>query len=279
MSELFSPFEPDEAAAEPQPPAMQRRRRFKRIPLRLLLPNMVTLLALCAGLTAIRLAIEGRYEMAIYAILFAALLDGIDGGLARLLKGTSRFGAELDSLADFMNFGCVPALVLYFWSLNQLRSLGWIVCLLFAIAMALRLARFNVMAEDPNRPEWQKGFFVGMPAPMGAMTVLLPMYASLSGLGFVAQPILVFGVTLVIAFLTISTIPMISSKRIAGRIPRERVMPVFLGLVLVAALLASFTFETLAVLATLYLASIPFGVLRYRRAQREHTATPAVLPG
>src|SRR6202045_1980505 len=163
-----------------QPPVFgdPRRRRFRRIPVRTLAPNVVTLLAMCAGLTAIRLAFEDRYVLALAAIVFAAILDGIDGRLARFLKGTSRFGAELDSLSDFVNFGVAPALILYFWGLHELRSVGWIAALTFAICAALRLARFNVMIEDPNRPAWAGNFFVGMPAPAGAITVLLPIYAS-----------------------------------------------------------------------------------------------------
>src|SRR5947208_122882 len=159
-----------------------RRRRFRRIPVRTLAPNMVTLLAMCAGLTAIRMAFEGRYVLALAAIVFAAILDGIDGRLARFLKGTSRFGAELDSLADFVNFGVAPALILYFWGLHDLKSAGWIAAMVFAICAGLRLARFNVMADDPNRPVWAANFFVGMPAPAGAITVLLPIYLNLLGL-------------------------------------------------------------------------------------------------
>src|ERR671912_1332734 len=125
----------------------QKRRRFRPIPVRMLVPNIITLLALCAGLTAIRLAIEGRIELALGAIVFAAALDGVDGRVARLIKGQSRFGAELDSLADFVNFGVVPGLILYFWGLNELGAIGWIAALVFAICMSLRLARFNVMAD------------------------------------------------------------------------------------------------------------------------------------
>src|SRR5665213_791924 len=159
---------------DPAPPP--RRRRFKAIPVRTLLPNLITLLALCAGLTAIRLAIESKLELALAAIVFAALLDGIDGRVARMLKGTSRFGAELDSLADFVNFGVTPALILYFWGLHELKSAGWIAALVFAICAALRLARFNVMIDDPNKPAWAGNFFTGIPAPAGAMCVLLPIY-------------------------------------------------------------------------------------------------------
>src|ERR1700691_2201918 len=158
------------------------KRRFRRIPVRTLVPNVITLLALCAGLTAIRMAFENRYVLALAAIVFAAFLDGIDGRLARFLKGTSRFGAELDSLADFVNFGVAPALILYFWGLHALKSAGWIAAMVFAISAALRLARFNVMVDDPDKPAWASNFFVGMPAPAGAITGLLPIYASFLGL-------------------------------------------------------------------------------------------------
>src|SRR3954470_3256281 len=144
MNDIFQPFAPD--------PLEPRRRRFKPVPFRVIAPNLITLLALCLGLTAIRLAYEGRLEPAVIAIIVAALLDGVDGRVARLLKGTSRFGAELDSLADFVNFGVAPALILYSFILHNLLSFGWIVALILAISMALRLARFNAMLDDPNRP-------------------------------------------------------------------------------------------------------------------------------
>src|ERR1700682_2607929 len=152
------------------------RRRFRAIPVRILVPNLITLLALCAGLTAIRLAAEGKLEWALGAIVFAALLDGLDGRVARMLKGTSRFGAELDSLADFVNFGVAPALILYFWTLHELGNAGWIAAMVLAISRGLRLAPLNVMIDDPNKPAWAGNFFTGMPAPAGAMTVLLPIY-------------------------------------------------------------------------------------------------------
>src|SRR5436190_23861115 len=171
---LFPPFEPDRD--EP------RRRRFRPIPVRTLVPNVITLLALCAGLTAVRLAIENKLEFALAAIVFAAVLDGIDGRIARLIKGTSRFGAELDSLADFVNFGVAPGLILHMWGLKDFGNLGWIAAMVFAICAGLRLARFNVQIEDPNRPHWAGNFFTGMPAPAGAITVVLPMYVGLLGL-------------------------------------------------------------------------------------------------
>src|SRR3712207_3453021 len=173
MSDLFPPFAP--APNEP------RKRLFKPVPVRVIIPNIITLVALCLGLTAIRLAFEGRYEPAVVAIVVAALLDGIDGRVARMLKGTSRFGAELDSLADFVNFGVTPALILYSFLLNELKAIGWIAVLVFAIAMVLRLARFNVMLDDAHRPECKKNFFTGMPAPAGAVTSVSPLYLSVPG--------------------------------------------------------------------------------------------------
>ena len=270
ITELFPPFQPD--------PDEPRKHRFQPVPVRVLIPNLVTLMALCLGLTAIRFAIEGRFEATVYAILFAAVLDGIDGNLARLLKGTTRFGAELDSLADFVNFGCVPALVLYFWVLKDLKSIGWIACLVFAIAMVLRLARFNVMLDDPNRPEWKKGFFVGMPAPMGAACVLLPLYASLGGLmpGITGFPVVVLIYTLVIAFFTISTIPTISSKKLGTNVNRSYVVPMFVLAVLLVGLLTLNTFETLSALVLLYLISLPLGVVSYRAMERKWRAEQAV---
>src|ERR671935_660271 len=218
----FSPFDRD----RPE----RKRPRFRFIPVRTLLPNLITLLALCAGLTAIRLAVEDKLEWAVAAIVFAAMLDGIDGRLARMLKGTSRFGAELDSLADFVNFGVAPALMLYFWDLQELGHLGWIAAMVFAISTGLRLARFNVMADDPNRPPWAGNFFTGMPAPAGAITVLLPIYVYFLGmprLAFVAPVTLVY--TLAIAFLMVSRLPVFSGKRVGKRVAPEMVLPVFVA--------------------------------------------------
>jgi CDP-diacylglycerol--serine O-phosphatidyltransferase len=257
------------SASEPDP-LTGRRRRFRAIPVRTLVPNVITLLALCAGLTSIRLAWEGRLEWAVAAIVFAAVLDGVDGRVARLLKGTSRFGAELDSLADFVNFGVAPAVILYFWGLHELKSAGWIAAMVFAISAGLRLARFNVMMEDPNRPAWAGNFFVGMPAPAGAITVLLPIYVHFLGmprLAFIAPVILVY--TLAIAFLMVSRLPVYSGKRVGKRVPPEMVLPVFVLVVLFFALLLSYPWEVLTVGTLLYLGSLPFGWLSYREYQRK----------
>ncbi|HSP23848.1 MAG TPA: phosphatidylcholine/phosphatidylserine synthase, partial [Saliniramus sp.] len=255
MSELFPPFAPD--------PDEPRRRRFKPVPFRVLAPNLITLLALCLGLTAIRLAYEERLELAIYAILVAAVLDGIDGRVARLLKGATRFGAELDSLSDFVNFGVAPALVLYSFSLHEMGGMGWIVALVFAIASCLRLARFNAMLEDPHRPEWQKNFFVGVPAPAGAIAALLPISLHFVGVPIVDAAAPVVAVFLLaIAFLMVSTVPTYSGKKVGARVPRSWVLPLFVISVAVAGLLLTFTFEMLALTTLAYLAFIPFSAAR-----------------
>jgi CDP-diacylglycerol--serine O-phosphatidyltransferase len=265
-----SPFEADHRSA--------RLRRFRLIPVRTLVPNLITLLALCAGLTAIRLAVEEKLEWAVAAIVFAALLDGIDGRIARMLKGTSRFGAELDSLADFVNFGVAPALILYFWGLHELKSAGWIAGMVFAICAGLRLARFNVMIDDPNKPAWAGNFFVGVPAPAGAILVLLPIYAYFLGMPrapFVAPVTLVY--TLAIAFLMVSRLPVLSGKRVGKRVAPEMVLPVFVAVVLFFALLIAYPWEVLIIGSVLYLASLPFGFMSYRGYQRRDAA--AALEG
>src|ERR687887_391350 len=206
----FSPFDRD----RPE----RKRPRFRFIPVRTLLPNLITLLALCAGLTAIRLAVEDKLEWAVAAIVFAAMLDGIDGRLARMLKGTSRFGAELDSLADFVNFGVAPAIILYFWGLQDFGNVGWIAALVFATCSVWRLARFNVAIDDPNRPAWAGNFFTGMPAPAGAVTVLLPMYVNFLGLPKgVTLIAFAFLYTLAIAALMVSRLPVFSGKQLGTR--------------------------------------------------------------
>jgi CDP-diacylglycerol--serine O-phosphatidyltransferase len=264
---VFPPF-------DPAPPP--RRRRFKAIPVRTLLPNLITLLALCAGLTAIRLAVENKLELALAAIVFAALLDGIDGRIARLLKGTSRFGAELDSLADFVNFGVAPALILYFWGLHELKSAGWIAALVFAICAALRLARFNVMIDDLNQPAWAGNFFTGIPAPAGAITVLLPIYLYFLGASNGLVTVwLTFFYTLVIALLMVSRLPVFSGKRRGKRVSPDMVLPVFVVVVLFFALLISYPWEVLTLGTLAYLGCLPFGWLSYREYQRKDEAAAA----
>ena len=254
-----------------------RRPRFRSIPVRMLVPNVITLLAICAGLTAIRLSTEGRLELAVYAIVFAAILDGIDGRVARLIKGQSKFGAELDSLADFVNFGVAPGVILYFWQLNVLHNIGWIVAMVFAISGALRLARFNATMDDPNKPVFAANFFTGVPAPAGAILVLLPIY--LSFLGVPTPPVaLTTAYTLLIAFLMVSRLPVFSGKTVRLRVPPEMVLPVFVAVIFVVALLIGYPWHILSVGSVLYLASLPWGWKTYRGHERAAAALAAAPP-
>jgi CDP-diacylglycerol--serine O-phosphatidyltransferase len=232
---------------------------------------MVTLLALCAGLTAVRMTLEQRYELAIYAILAAAILDGLDGRIARWLRSSSRFGAELDSLSDFISFGVAPAILLYGWVLHEARSVGWVAALIFASAGALRLARFNV-AADVAKPAWQSNFFTGVPAPAGAILSLLPLYVSFSGfsLPFTAAPFAIV-YTVVVALLMVSRIPTFSGKKM-GHVRRDLVVPLFVGLVVAVAFLVSYPFETLSVLVLAYFAVIPLGWRSWNKLARAHGA-------
>jgi CDP-diacylglycerol---serine O-phosphatidyltransferase len=248
----------------------QAPKRFQRIPIRYLLPNLITLMALCSGVTAIRFAIENRYELAVAFIILAGVLDAVDGRLARYLKGTSRFGAELDSLADFVNFGVAPAIMLYLWSLNGIKTLGWVICLMLAVACALRLARFNVALDDPNKPAWASAYFTGIPAPAGAMLAMAPLY--LGFLGFIGEghthvrTIAAFVV--IISVLMVSRVPTFSGKTIT-RVSREMFLPILAALALGIVCLISFPWETLALMAAVYLALVPISVLSYRRRKRE----------
>lgn len=272
--------DPDrEEAPDTQEEALDpaRQRRFAMVPVRYLLPNLITLLALCSGITAIRLGIEGRYELAIASVMVAVVLDALDGRLARLLKGTSQFGAELNSLTDFVNFGVAPALLLYIWSLNSLRTAGWVIALIYAICCALRLARFNVALDDPHKPQWANRFFTGAPAPAGAGLVLLPFYLSFLGLvddghGFA---LLIGPYVVLVALLMVSRIPTFSGKHMGSSIPRDIVLPV-LGLGSFAAImLIAYPWEFLTVIAVAYLALIPVSMRSYRRHKAADAARSA----
>lgn len=261
--------------------SLRRRRRLlfrhRQVPVRMLVPNFFTLLGLCAGLTSIRMSIEGRWELALGLVVFAAALDGIDGRVARLLKASSRFGAELDSLADFVNFGVAPAFLIFTWGLGELKSVGWICVMIFALASALRLARFNV-AIDEEKPKWQSNFFIGMPTPAAAIVVLLPVYLSHVGLdarasNWLLNVVLVY--TLLIAFLMVSTIPTYSGKLMGERISREWVLPIFIVAIGFVALLLTYPYPTLAGVTIAYLALLPVG---WRRFQAKLATEPAPEP-
>ena len=249
----------------------ERRRRGRRllrgrkIPIRMLVPNFFTLLSLCAGLTAIRMAIEMRFELAVAFVIAAALLDAVDGRAARFLKAQSRFGAELDSLADFVNFGVAPALIVYTWGLGTFKGFGWVTVLVFAAGMALRLARFNSML-DVEKPKWQNNYFTGMPAPAGAITVLLPLYLDGTGLFDArAMPILIAVYTLAMAFLLVSTIPTFSGKSLGDKIKRELVLPILVGVASLVALVVTYPYGTMLMITLAYLAMIPFSIRRFAR--------------
>jgi CDP-diacylglycerol--serine O-phosphatidyltransferase len=258
---------------DPKSPEM-RRRRFRPIPVRMLVPNVITLLAICAGLTAIRLSTEGRMELAVAAIVVAAVLDGLDGRVARMIKGQSKFGAELDSLADFVNFGVAPGLILYFWQLHDLKNVGWIAAMTFAISGGLRLARFNATMDDPNKPAFAANFFTGVPAPAGAITVLLPVF-----LAFIGMPeppaVLTALYTLLIAILMVSRLPVFSGKTIRMRVPPEMVLPVFVSVVFFIALLISYPWYILSIGSIFYLLSLPVGWKSYRDHARRLAAQTA----
>jgi CDP-diacylglycerol--serine O-phosphatidyltransferase len=258
---------------DPKSPEM-RRRRFRPIPVRMLVPNVITLLAICAGLTAIRLSTEGRMELAVAAIVFAAILDGLDGRVARMIKGQSKFGAELDSLADFVNFGVAPGLILYFWQLHELSNAGWIAAMIFAISDGLRLARFNATMDDPNKPAFAANYFTGVPAPAGAITVLLPVFLVFLGMPMPPAFLTAF-YTLLIAFLMVSRLPVFSGKTIRMRVSPEMVLPVFVSVVFFIALLISYPWHILSALTVLYLLSLPVGWKSYRDHQRAAAAQAA----
>src|SRR6266702_1046157 len=249
-----------------------RRRRFRPIPVRMLVPNVITLLAICAGLTSIRLSIEGRMSLAVYAIVFAAALDGI---VARLIKGQSKFGAELDSLADFVNFGVAPGLMLYFWQLHELGNAGWIAAMVFAISGGLRLARFNATMDDPNKPAFAANFFTGVPAPAGAITVLLPIYAAFLDLG--RWPAAVTAAyTLLIAFLMVSRLPVFSGKTKRMRVAPELVLPAFVAVIFFIALVIAYPWHLLSIGTVLYLLGLPLGYKSYRdQARATEVAAPS----
>ncbi len=259
---LFPPVDPDS----------ERRPRRRQVPFTAVLPNIVTLLGLCAGLTAIRMAIEHRFDLATAAILFAIVLDGVDGRLARYFRATSTFGEQLDSLADFVDFGVAPAILLFIWTLDGLSSLGWICALVLAICAALRLARFNAsLANEAPRPDWHRDFFVGIPAPAGAFTVLLPFFLY-RATGVEVPPAIVAVFTVFVAILMVSRLPTLSGKRFGQRIAREHVLPVLVLAVLVVAFLFSYPFTVLAVLAAVYLAHLPFAWRNWNSADQRHAA-------
>ena len=235
---------------------------------RMILPNMLTLIGVCIGLTSIRFALDGKFELAIIAIIFAAVIDGLDGRIARLIKGTSKVGKELDSLTDMISFGVAPAFIMYFWKLNTLERFGWLLCLVYVICVALRLARFNINSNQ--EPSWKDNFFEGVPSPAGGILVLTPLIISLSGFELyqLNYEIIVPIFFVVTSFLLISKFPSYSFKKIV--IPRRSTIFLLFGIVLFFGLLLIYTFNVIAISAIVYLFLLPISFLHFQKIKKQH---------
>lgn len=263
------------------PPRPSREDRPRRVPgglpLRAIAPNAITALALCAGLSGVRFAIGGRWELAATMVVLAGALDGVDGRIARLLRGESRFGAELDSLSDAISFGVAPALILYLWSLQHMQPIGWICSLVFAVFCALRLARFNALIDEAEQPRKSAGFNMGVPAPAGAGLALTPLFLWLStGNEALRSPYLLAPWTALIATLMVSSLATFSWNSL-----RLRRNVRFEALVLVVAIFAALVaapWETLSAVALTYLATLPFGVAAYAKIRRLRAGGSAESP-
>ncbi len=236
---------------------------------RMILPNAITLIGVCIGLTSIKFALDGKFALAIVAILFAALMDALDGRIARLIKGTSKMGKELDSLGDVISFGVAPAFIMYFWSLQYLEKLGWFVCLMYVVCVALRLARFNVNSDEES--SWKDNFFEGVPAPAGGIIVLMPLVISFSGLEEfffkINYDLMVTVFFILVSILLISTVPTYSFKRIV--IPRAMTKFLLFGLVLFFGALLVYTFKILTISISIYLCLIPISYFHYKKIKKE----------
>ena len=256
----------------------RRRPRFKGPSFNRIIPNLLTLIGLCAGLTSMRFALEGRFGAAAVAVVVAGGIDGLDGRLARLLKVTSRFGAELDSLADFLCFGVAPALILYSWSLQRAGGFGYTPCVVFAVCMALRLARFNASLDSAPRPAYAYNFFTGVPAPAGAGLALFPLFLGLEArqlgwdwlLNITQYPLFCAVVLAGTAMLLVSTLPVWSFKNF--KVPHEYVLPLLLGAVTYAAVLVADPWAALAAGGLIYLGMLPLSVRSFRLLKREAEA-------
>ena len=235
---------------------------------RVILPNMLTLIGVCIGLTSIRFALDGRFELAIIAIIFAALIDGLDGRIARLIKGTSKVGKELDSLTDMISFGVAPAFIMFFWKLNTLGKFGWLLCLIYVICVALRLARFNINSNQ--EPSWRDNFFEGVPSPAGGILVLTPLIVSLSGFDLyqLNYDIIVPAFFIGTSFLLISKFPTYSFKKIV--IPRRTTIFLLFSIVLFFGLLLIYTFDVIALSAVIYLLLLPVSFIHYQKIKKQH---------
>ena len=234
---------------------------------RMILPNMLTLIGVCIGLSSIKFALDKKFELAIIAIIFAALIDGLDGRIARLIKGTSKVGKELDSLTDVISFGVAQSFVMYFWLLNNLGKFGWLLCLIYVVCVTLRLARFNVNSNE--EPSWRDNFFEGVPSPAGGILVLMPLIFSLSEFDFfiISYNILVPVFFISVSFLLISKFPTYSLKKII--IPRSMTVFLLFGIVLFFGLLLIYPFKVVFLSGFIYLSLIPISFLHYRKINKQ----------
>jgi CDP-diacylglycerol---serine O-phosphatidyltransferase len=236
---------------------------------RMILPNAITLIGVCIGLTSIKFALDGKFALAIIGIMFASLMDALDGRIARLIKGTSKMGKELDSLGDVISFGVAPALIMYFWNLQYLEKLGWFICLIYVVCVALRLARFNISSNE--EPSWKDNFFEGMPSPAGGIIVLMPLVLSFSGLEKflfnINYDLIVPIFFVVVSVLLISTIPTYSFKKIV--IPRAMTKFLLFGIVLFFGAMLVYTFKILAITSFIYLCLIPISYLHFKKIKKE----------
>ena len=241
---------------------------------RMILPNAITLIGVCIGLSSIKFALDGKFALAVIAILFASLMDALDGRIARLIKGTSKMGKELDSLGDVISFGVAPAFIMYFWNLQYLDKLGWFVCLIYVVCVALRLARFNVSSNEES--SWKDNFFEGVPAPAGGIIVLMPLILSFSGFGEfffkINYDVVVPVFFITVSILLISTIPTYSFKKIV--IPRTMTKFLLFGMVLFFGALLVYTFKILALSCFVYLCLIPVSYFHYKKIKKGKNTIP-----
>ena len=235
---------------------------------RVILPNMLTLFGVCIGLSSIRFALDGKFEFAVIAIILAAIIDGLDGRIARLIKGTSKVGKELDSLTDMISFGVAPAFIMYFWKLNTLGRFGWLLCLIYVICVALRLARFNI--NSIQQPSWKDNFFEGVPSPAGGILVLTPLIFSMTSFEFIQinyniiVPVFFIGTSL----LLISKFPSYSFKKIV--IQRRTTIFLLFGIVLFFGLLLIYPFNLITISAIIYLIMLPISYFHYKRLKKQN---------
>ena len=235
---------------------------------RVILPNMLTLIGVCIGLTSIRFALDGRFEFAVIAIIFAALIDGLDGRIARLINATSKVGKELDSLTDMISFGVAPAFIMYFWKLNTLGRFGWLLCLIYVICVALRLARFNV--NTGQAPSWRDNFFEGVPSPAGGILVLTPLILSMTSFDFfkIQYDVVVPIFFITTSLLLISKFPSYSFKKIV--IQRKTTIFLLFGIVLFFGLLLIYPFNVIFISAIIYLSMLPISFFHYQKLKKQN---------